>query len=184
MTAPPLVLRRLGEPDVPALLQTLAAQVDHLRPWLAWAADDPTEDSVRAHVADTEADWERGTAFGYGITLAGEIIGRCALHARIGAGGLEIGYWVRREHQGRGLMTLATGTVVAAAFAVPGIDRVEIVHDTANVRSGAIPRRLGFVEVSRTPVPRTSPARDAVDVRWRLTRAAFLARAEQPPFPA
>jgi len=60
---------------------------------------------------------------------------------------------------------------VRQAFALPEVDRVEIVHDLANTRSGAVPQRLGFTEVERRS--RTQPAaagESGVEVVWRLTR--------------
>ena len=59
--------------------------------------------------------------------------------ARIGPGGLEIGYWVRRAYTRRGIATTAAAALVDQAFRLPGIERVEIVHDELNVASGGIP---------------------------------------------
>jgi ribosomal-protein-serine acetyltransferase len=85
---------------------------------------------------------------------------------RIGPGGLEIGYWLHAASTGRGLATAAVAALVGQAFALPDIERVEIVHDQANIASGAIPRRLGFTEIQRAPgrKVRSHPARSAS--RW------------------
>ena len=72
--------------------------------------------------------------------------------ARIGPGGLEIGYWVHRAWTRRGLATAATAALVDQAFRLPGVDRVEIIHDELNVASGKIPRKLGFTEIERRPL--------------------------------
>ncbi|MEP7026597.1 MAG: GNAT family N-acetyltransferase, partial [Actinomycetota bacterium] len=59
------------------------------------------------------------------------------------------------------------------AFTLPGIDRVEIVHDAENVASGAVPRKLGFTEIGRRPGPpeeQQAAGRETIDVVWRLTR--------------
>ena len=69
--------------------------------------------------------------------------------ARIGPGGLEIGYWVRQAFTRRGLATAAAAALVEQAFRLPGVDRLEIVHDELNVASGGVPRKLGFTEVGR-----------------------------------
>ena len=71
--------------------------------------------------------------------------------ARIGPGGLEIGYWVHRAYTRRGLATAASAALVEQAFGLPGVDRVEIIHDELNVVSGRVPRKLGFTEVGRQP---------------------------------
>ena len=79
------------------------------------------------------------------------------LMARIGPGGFEIGYWVHRAYTRRGLATAATAALVEQAFGLPGVDRVEIVHDELNVASAAIPRKLGFTEVGRRPLDLPPP---------------------------
>jgi len=189
--------------------RAVAQSRDHLRPWMAWAAD-YSPAGAADFVRQSEQDWESGIAFNYAITLPGdaaaemaaevdgsrglevdgsrglevagsrglEVAGSCGLMARIGPGGLEIGYWVHGAHARRGLATAAAAALTAEAFTLPGIDRVEIVHDARNVVSGRIPRSLGFTEIGRRPhSPDGTAARgdvadvaDVADVVWRLTR--------------
>ncbi len=90
--------------------------------------------------------------------------------ARIGPGGLEIGYWLHPDYVGRGIATLAIGMLTSEAFRI-GADYVEIVHDTANVRSTGIPRRLGFTEIKRRPqILVNSSEADGVVIVWRRDR--------------
>ena len=91
--------------------------------------------------------------------------------ARIGPGGLEIGYWVHAGHLRRGLATAATSALIAEAFTLPGTTRVEIRHDELNVASGGIPRKLGFTFVRSEPG--TDPRLDGTeptDLVWEVTR--------------
>jgi ribosomal-protein-serine acetyltransferase len=92
---------------------------------------------------------------------------------RIGPGGLEIGYWVHPRHLRQGLATAAAAALTDAAFGLPGIGRVEIVHDEANVASSGVPRKLGFTEIARQPHPDgpQTPGESGIDVVWRLTRS-------------
>lgn len=178
-----VVLRRLRSDEVEDLVRTVEEAIPHLRPWMAWAANEFDPDAVRAHVAETDANWEAGTEFTYVITIDGKIAGRCGLMPRVGEGGLEIGYSLHPAHVGRGAATEATHLLVKAAFELPGIEFVDIVHDSVNVRSGAIPRKLGFTEIARTSPPQEplTAAEDGVDVRWRITRAAVGELAENRP---
>ena len=73
--------------------------------------------------------------------------------------------WTRR-----GLATAASAALVQAAFGLPGVDRVEIVHDELNVASAGVPRKLGFTEVERRPLDQPAAAGTGVGVVWRLTR--------------
>ena len=56
----------------------------------------------------------------------------------------EIGYWVRAYAINQGIATETAGAT-RIGFEFLGLDRVEIHCDGRNVRSAAVPRKLGFV---------------------------------------
>ena len=172
LTGDTVVLRRKRPSDLTELWAVVDDALPHLRPWMAWTLDGVTEDTVRDHLARAEPAWDAGSEFDYLITVDGAVAGSCSLQAKRGPRGMEIGYWLHPAHTGRGAALEAASLLVEAAFGLPGIEFVEIVHDTANVRSGAIPRKLGFTEVARVSPPQEpmTPAEDGVDVRWRLTK--------------
>ena len=78
------------------------------------------------------------------------LAGGAGLMARIGPGGLEIGYWVHAGHVRRGLATAATSALIAEAFTLPGITRVEIRHDELNTASGGISTPAAECELKRS----------------------------------
>jgi RimJ/RimL family protein N-acetyltransferase len=92
------------------------------------------------------SSFDTGKEFVYGIFDREEkvVLGGCGLHRRAGPEALEIGYWLDRDHIGKGLAREAAKALVTAAFGVEGIDRIEIHHDPRNLRSRAIPEALGF----------------------------------------
>jgi ribosomal-protein-serine acetyltransferase len=57
-----------------------------------------------------------------------------------------IGYWLTEDRQGRGIMTDAVRALTTHAFDVWGLNRVEIRVAVRNLRSRAVPHRLGFLE--------------------------------------
>ncbi|MGQ0839018.1 GNAT family N-acetyltransferase [Actinokineospora sp.] len=173
----PVVLRRWVATDTDDLLRVVTEALPHLRPWMPWAVGAYTIDTARDYLRAVDAGWESESEFAYAVTVDGAVAGSCGLMSRIGPGGLEIGYWLHPAFVGRGIVTAATSALVAAAFELPGIDHVEILHDSANTRSGAVPRRLGFTEVARVTPPREplTAGEDGVDVRWRRTRAEHQA---------
>jgi ribosomal-protein-serine acetyltransferase len=77
---------------------------------------------------------------------------------------------VHRAFTRRGLATAASAALVEQAFRLPGVDRVEIVHDELNLASRGVPRKLGFTEVGRRPLDFRPPAGTGVGVVWRLAR--------------
>ncbi|MDQ3671673.1 MAG: GNAT family N-acetyltransferase, partial [Actinomycetota bacterium] len=74
------------------------------------------------------------------------VLGGTGLHKRRGADALEIGYWIRSSHVGRGLATESSAALTRVAFELCDVDRVEIRVDPANQASLPIPRKLAFVE--------------------------------------
>jgi RimJ/RimL family protein N-acetyltransferase len=60
-------------------------------------------------------------------------------------------------------VTSAARLLTTAAFAVDGIERVEIWHEPANTASGAVPARLGFTAVGEIDGDRV----------WRTTRGQW-----------
>ena len=165
----PVTLRRYRAEDVDALFHAVTDSLDHLRPWMPWAAD-YSRASAEEFLAGSIKDWDEGTAYNYAIVTGDALVGSIGLMTRCGPGGLEIGYWVRSAYTGRGLATAATAALVGQAFGLPGVDWVEIVHDELNVASAAIPRKLGFTEVGRRPLDPPSLSGTGIGVVWRLTR--------------
>lgn len=173
-------LRRYRDDDLDDLVRAIGECEDHLRPWLPWVAGHSRAGEA-AFLAQTARDWESGAAYNYAITAGGALAGGINLMARIGPGGLEIGYWVHRAWTRRGLATTASAALVEQAFRLPGVDRVEIVHDELNVASGGVPRKLGFTEVGRQPLDPPPLAGTGVGVVWRLTRSAAGAGQDHSP---
>jgi len=171
-----LTLVPAGTVSVAALDSAIERSCAHLEPWMPWASGHGL-DETRGFVARSAASWDTGEEYVYAVvTATGAPIGSVGLHRRIGEGGFEIGYWVHADHVRRGVTTRAVEAVVRAAFALPGVDRVEIHHDEANVASAGVPPRVGFRGAGRTAKEPLAPAETHVQVVWRLTREDYLAR--------
>jgi len=170
-----LVLRRWQLDDAEAMAEAIVDSLEHLRLFMAWIAHEPqTLEQGRALIVGFNADWLGGGDVVLGMFLDGRAVGGTGLHRRRGPHTLEIGYWVRRDCVGQGLATRASRLLTTLAFGVPGIDIVEIHHDKANVRSRAVPERLGFELVGEGPDEITSPAEIGIDCTWRTTRDRWL----------
>ncbi|MFI6285577.1 GNAT family N-acetyltransferase [Streptomyces sp. NPDC051018] len=175
-------LRRWRTDDLDALNRTIHESLDHLVPWMPWAAA-PGRQHTADFLARSEEEWEAGQSFAYAITSDTEVIGSCSLMRRIGPGGLDIGYWLHPRWNGRGLATMAAGALVRQGFLLAGIDRIEIHHDAANSASGAVARRLGFTETERIPVADgpVTPGEVGIDVIWRMTVDDWKTRTAEHP---
>jgi len=165
----PVTLRRYREDDVDAVFAAVTESLDHLRPWMPWAAG-YTRQAAEEFLDGSVRSWEDGTEYNYAVLSDGTLAGGVGLMTRIGPGGLEIGYWVHRAWTGRGLATAAAAALVDQAFRLPGVDRVEIIHDELNVPSGKIPRKLGFTEIERRPLDPPALGGTGFGVVWRLLK--------------
>jgi RimJ/RimL family protein N-acetyltransferase len=142
-----LILRRVRAADAGAIAAAVGASLDHLRPWMAWAVPEAA-DLRTQQVRVTEADemWAAGTDYIYSVITAdeGTLVGAIGMHRRIGDGGIEIGYWTAVQQTRRGFATAAAQALTSVALGMPGVRRVEIHCDEANIASNAIPRKLGY----------------------------------------
>jgi RimJ/RimL family protein N-acetyltransferase len=172
LSSGPVELRRWRAADADLCLRLVTESLEHLRPWMPWAASGYDRTDAATYVQSCEDDWQAGTAFQYLILVHGEPAGSSGLMARIDPGGLEIGYWVNPAFTGRGVATSAAGALTAAALALPGIDHVEIHHDELNVASERIPAKLGYTHVQTRTEARfeRAPADSGVSKVWRITR--------------
>lgn len=156
-------LRFFAASDDGALADALVSSHDHLHPWMSWATPEAgTREACRDFI---EGTWQRraaATDVEYGIFAgpagaegyAPVVLGGCGVHARVGPGAVEIGYWLHVAATGRGLMTRVIGTLTDQVLALEGIERVEIHVDAANHPSAGVPRRLGYTLVEVRPTVR------------------------------
>ncbi len=177
-----LGLRRWSCEDLDVLFAAVRSSWQHLRPWMPWARDEPGAVALAAFVRASVHSWQEATAFEYGVfDSAGDVAAAVGLHARVGPGGLEVGYWVHAERVGAGVVTRAAAAVTDAAFALPGIEFIEIHCDVANVRSAAVPRRLGFTLVEVRDDEPEVPAEVGREMVWRTTRRAWRSPGHPAP---
>jgi RimJ/RimL family protein N-acetyltransferase len=172
-----LLLRQWTVDDAEALGQAIAESAEHLRPWMAWIAQEPEPiERRRARIREWERGWAAGGDVVLGVFLADRIVGGSGLHRRIARDGLEIGYWIHANYLRQGLATGAVRLMTDAALARPEISHVEIHHDKANTVSAWIPRKLGFQFVGEERDLPEAPADLGIEWRWRMNEETWRAR--------
>ena len=142
-----LVVRCWEPRDAPALIEALALNLDHLRPWMPWIKDEPqTLDEKLQLLRRFRGQFDLGQDYVYGIFDTGgtRVLGGSGLHARIGTKALEVGYWIHRDWIGQGLASEASAALTRVAFEVQRVERVEIHCAPENDRSARVAKRLGF----------------------------------------
>jgi RimJ/RimL family protein N-acetyltransferase len=133
--------------DADAVARAVGESLEHLRPWMPWAdtrSADPT--FQRGRLRDQIQQRERGEEWQYGMFRVDDdaFVGSIGLMTRRGPGTLEIGYWLHVNAGNNGLATRAAGALTDIGLGLRGIERMFIMCDEANVRSAAIPQRLGY----------------------------------------
>ncbi|MDF0594833.1 GNAT family N-acetyltransferase [Psychromarinibacter halotolerans] len=127
-----LLLRRLRPADAPALAEGIAeyAIVKWLTrvPWPYTLKD--AEDFVDMVIAENGAH--------YAVTEDDRVLGIVSTQD-------ELGYWLRSDAQGRGIMSEAAAAATDAHFA-SGADRLVSGHHPDNTRSRRILLKLGFTD--------------------------------------
>ena len=144
-------LRRYTIDDAEALHQAVKASYAEIHPWMPWCVEPVKPEDQRDFIERAFLSWTTGKAFNWGIFDGdgkpdgdGKLIGAISLMDRVGSGALEIGYWLRTDRTGRGIITRAAARLTEIGLGLPEISRIEIHCDEANVRSAAVPKRLGY----------------------------------------
>jgi RimJ/RimL family protein N-acetyltransferase len=172
-----LVLRCFSPEDAVGLKQAIDANLEHLRRWLPWANNEPeTLDAKIERLRHLRASFDLDNDFTYGIFSSDEsvVVGGIGSHPRVGPSAREIGYWLRKDHTGRGLATEAVAALVRVGFEVDRLERLEIHCDPENVRSAAIARKLGFtLDATLRRRELTHDGRERDQMIWSLFAGEF-----------
>lgn len=159
-----LVLRPWRASDAAALHPVLDAEHARLAPWIPARVATPVPvDELAERLAGFAADFAAARAWRYALFAASDqrVLGEASLFPRDASGRVpwgaadrvEVGYWLRADATGQGLVTEAVRALLAVADALPGVAQVEVRCDERNAASHAVPRRLGFELASTQPAP-------------------------------
>lgn len=157
-----LLMRPWRADDAAELLPVLEANQEHLGPWIPKRVSEPAPVSVlEQRLAAFGADFAACKEWRFGLfTLDdGQTLGELGLFPRSasarmpfpGADRVEIGYWLRADFTGRGLVDEAARAALAIVAAIPQFSEVEIRCDPRNAPSVAVAKRLGFAVETETP---------------------------------
>lgn len=104
-------------------------------------------DATRDFIVRTLAGHEAGTKADWGMVLkeTGRLIGTCGFWTWGGGGRAELGYFLGREHWGRGLVTEASERIVRFGFEDCMLNRIEAVCDVDNIGSARVMEKCGMV---------------------------------------
>jgi ribosomal-protein-serine acetyltransferase len=149
LVGPRVVARPYRDGDGTSIADAVAESRERmLQADMPWVKEWDAPDQGAIYVRRCQAKWaaREDLALGLWDRGSGLYLGGSGLHRIVwNVPSAEIGYWIRSQGEGRGFVTEATALIAAFAFDSLHAQRVLIRCDARNVRSAAVPRRLGFV---------------------------------------
>jgi ribosomal-protein-serine acetyltransferase len=148
----PLVTQRLALtpielPDASELWEAIEGSRWHLERWLPWVPYSNTPEATERYAEACVIDWDSGRALRFCIRdrTSRALLGVVGLDSIVHLHrSCELGYWLKRDVTGRGLMAEAARAAVSFAFETLGVHRVRCAAATDNFPSLRVISRLGF----------------------------------------
>ncbi|OCA84384.1 alanine acetyltransferase [Bacillus sp. FJAT-27225] len=117
----------------------------HLREWLPWVDDMASHYQYETIIPMWLKQFADNNGFNAGIRYRGQLVGCIGMHYIDWRNRhTSVGYYLAEQVQGKGIMTRSVNALLNYAFYTLGLNRVEIRCGEHNLKSRAIPERLGF----------------------------------------
>jgi len=171
-----LTLRAVRPEDAEELFALTDANRASLREWLPWVDATRTPADTLAFIEAAMGQARGGGGFHAAIRSGSAIVGVVGYHEiDWQTRRASLGYWLAAAQRGRGVATDACRAMVNDAFGRLGLRQVTIACATDNLRSRAVPERLGFVPVRVVEAAEQLAHRTVDHVVYGLDHAAWLA---------
>jgi ribosomal-protein-serine acetyltransferase len=144
---PRLLLLPIEISDGDELWEAVEGSRWHLERWLPWVPFNSTREASMRYAEACVADWDSGRAVRFAIRdrSSRELLGVVGLDSCVHLHrSCELGYWLRRDATGKGLMTEAANASAQFAFSRMAMHRIRCAAATDNFPSLRVIQRLGF----------------------------------------
>jgi ribosomal-protein-serine acetyltransferase len=144
---PRLLLTPIEITDSDELWDAVDGSRWHLERWLPWVPFNSTREASMRYAEACVSDWDGGRAVRFAIRdrHARELLGVVGLDSCVHLHrSCELGYWLRRDATGKGLMTEAAKAAAEFAFSRMAMHRIRCAAATDNFPSLRVIQRLGF----------------------------------------
>ena len=129
------------------LFDLINSSRESIRQWLEFPDKTNCVDDTKAFISRSLNRFANNNGYWAGIWHKGQIAGSIGfLRIDWDAQRTEIGYWLGSKFEGIGLMSKACNAFVVHAFNDLNLRKIEIGVATNNIKSRAIPERLGFTQ--------------------------------------
>lgn len=130
------------------VFEVIKANYDHLQEWMLWVNENMSLETVPNFYKNSAKSFKKdGSELGLLIFYQGKIVGGTGLHSIIKPyKSAELGYWLSKEFNGQGIVTKSVVRLLEYAFEEKKLNRLTVKCVTENLKSLAIPEKLGFTK--------------------------------------
>ena len=140
-----IALFLVEEQDAEPLYTLVDANRARLREWLPWLDGTQSVEDELAFIHRGQEQYKNGEGLSCVIFYRGELAGTIGFHGLNWINRkVEIGYMLGKSFEGKGIMTRSCRAMVDYAVRALNVNRIQVLCATGNLRSCAVPQRLGF----------------------------------------
>jgi ribosomal-protein-alanine N-acetyltransferase len=142
---PRLTLRPMTVSDTEGVTKMISDSRPEFARWFDWAGSS-SRAAVKEYIQSAEEAMAVGSSWHYVVLLwSGRLVGRVGLNAIDTANSsAELGYMLRTDAEGNGIMTEAVHGLLSHAFGPGHFHRISAFVDCENEKSRRVLARLGF----------------------------------------
>lgn len=140
-----LLLRMLEPADAQEMFNVVDASREHLRPWLPWVDATTRAEHTLQFIQQSRTQQHNQEAMALGIIYQRRIIGGMGMHNWDHTlKKAQLGYWLSKEHEGKGIIQRCLAGFIDFLFNKAGLNKVEIHFMVNNLRSATVAEKMGF----------------------------------------
>jgi ribosomal-protein-serine acetyltransferase len=127
------------------ITKVVLENLEELKLWMPWAKDDYSVDSAREFIKFNLSEFAKNGSFNACVFLEETFVGGIGFHnLDLRHKSTHLGYWLAKQAQGKGIMTRCCCALINYIYNDLGLNRIQINCNIENIKSRAIPERLGF----------------------------------------
>jgi len=131
--------------DADLLFNLIESNREHIGKWLKFPNITLSADDSKRFIESVRTRFARNEGYWLGIWMEEKLVGSIGfLYLDQENKKTEIGYWIGKEYEGRGIISKSIKVFIDYAFNNLAFNKIEIGVATENLRSRSIPEKLGF----------------------------------------
>jgi len=133
------------EKDAKELFELVDSNRSYFKKWLPWLNYNTKIEDTQQFILESKVNYEKGLSLNLGINYQDKIVGSVSFNTiNTTHKNAEIGYMLSQDYTGKGLITKCCKALINYGFENLELNRVTIKCATENIKSRAIPEKLGF----------------------------------------